>query len=50
MDMFWSDGGWRYSLDALEAALELGYAVQVGDDLPVTSVEDLHALFFEEEE
>lgn len=48
MDMFWSDGGWRYSLDALEAALDLGYAVQVGDDLPVTSVEELRGLFFEE--
>jgi hypothetical protein len=47
MDMFWSDGGWRYSLGALEAALKLGYAVQVGDELPVTSVEDLRALFFE---
>jgi len=47
MDMFWSNGGWRYSLDALEAALDLGYAVQVNDELPVTSVEDLHALFFE---
>jgi hypothetical protein len=47
MDMFWSDGGWRYSLGALEAALDLGYAVQVGDDLPVTSVEDLRALFFD---
>jgi hypothetical protein len=48
MDMFWSNGGWRYSLDALEAALELGYAVQVGDELPVTNVEDLHGVFFEE--
>jgi len=47
MDMFWSDGGWRYSLGALEAALKLGYAVQVGDELPVTNVEDLRALFFE---
>jgi hypothetical protein len=46
MDMFWSNGGWRYSVDALEAALDLGYAVQVGDELPVTNVEDLRALFF----
>ena len=49
-DMFWSAGGWRYKLEALEAALSLGYAVQVDDALPVTEKEDLRALFFEEEE
>jgi hypothetical protein len=47
-DMFFSPAGWRYSLAALGAALDLGYAVQVDDALPVTSTEALRALFDED--
>lgn len=48
-DMFWSDAGWRYSLAAVEAAIELGYAVQIGDELPVTSTEQLRDLFTDQD-
>lgn len=44
-DMFTSEKGWRYGYPALEAALALGYALQIDEHLPVTTPEALQALF-----